>query len=188
MAQTFAIGAGGGILNDTGSAANLDNFSTGAGYGFVEMKLEPGVLMQARYTRMQLPPWAENGPDIDVDAATLTMAYLFKEDWWQAGFVAGRGGYFLNPKDPGPGQAVTDRDESVFGLTSRLLTRLYGEPQDRHPAGGRRAPPPGFEQPEAGPSSLLPWPGGSDGNGGVPARPLGSGGKCGGGFFLVGLM
>ncbi len=86
------------------------------------MKLEPGVLMQARYTRMQLPPSAENGPDIDVDAATLTIAYLFKEDWWQAGFVAGGGGYFLNPKDPGPGQVVTDRDESVFGLTGGLLT------------------------------------------------------------------
>ena len=121
-AQTFAIGAGGGILNDTGSAANLDNFSTGAGYGFVEMKLEPGVLMQARYTRMQLPPSAENGPDIDVDAATLTIAYLFKEDWWQAGFVMGGGGYFLNPKDPGPGQVATDPDESVFGLTGGLLT------------------------------------------------------------------
>ncbi|MBK9089031.1 MAG: hypothetical protein IPL90_08295 [Holophagales bacterium] len=122
FAQTFAVGAGGGILNDTGSAANLENFSTGAGYGFVEMTLEPGVRMQARYTRMRLPPSAENGPDIDVDAATLTIAYLFKEDWWQAGFVMGGGGYFLNPKDPGPGQVATDPSESVFGLNGGLLT------------------------------------------------------------------
>jgi hypothetical protein len=121
-AQTFAVGAGGGILNDTGSAANLDNFSTGAWYGFAEMTLEPGVLMQARYTRMKLPPSAENGPDIDVDAATLSIAYLFKEDWWQAGFVMGGGGYFLNPKNPGAGQVVTDPDESVFGLNGGLLT------------------------------------------------------------------
>jgi hypothetical protein len=121
-AQTFAVGAGGGILNDTESAANLDNFSTGAWYGFAEMTLDPGILMQARYTRMQLPPSAENGPDVDVDAATLTIAYLFKEDWWQAGFVAGVGGYFLRPKDPGAGQVVTDPSESVFGLNGGLLT------------------------------------------------------------------
>ncbi len=121
-AQTFAVGAGGGILNDTVSAANLDNFSTGAWYGFAEMTLDPGILMQARYTRMQLPPSAENGPEIDVDAATLSIAYLFKEDWWQAGFVMGGGGYFLHPKNPGPGQVVTDPDESVFGLNGGLLT------------------------------------------------------------------
>jgi hypothetical protein len=121
-AQSFAVGAGGGILNDTGSAENLKSFSTAAGYGFVEMKLDPGVLMQARYTRMQLPATAENGPDIDVDAATLTVAYLFKEDWWQAGFVAGGGGYFLRPKSPGAGQVETDPRESVFGLNGGLLT------------------------------------------------------------------
>jgi len=69
-----------------------------------------------------LPPTAENGPDIDVDAVTLSIAYLFKEDWWQAGFVVGGGGYFLNPKDPGTGQVVTDPSESVFGLNGGLLT------------------------------------------------------------------
>ena len=128
-AQMFAVGAGGGILNDTGSAANLDNFSTGAWYGFVEMTLDPGILMQARYTRMKLPPSAENGPDIDVDAATLSIAYLFREDWWQAGFVLGGGGYFLNPKAPGSGQVVTDPDESVFGLNGGLLTVFTVNPR-----------------------------------------------------------
>ena len=137
-AQTFAVGAGGGILNDTGSAANLDNFSTGAWYGFAEMTLDPGILMQARYTRMQLPPSAENGPDIDVDAATLSIAYLFKEDWWQAGFVLGGGGYFLNPKNPGAGQVVTDPDESVFGLNGGLLTVFTVNRKVEHPVGGHR--------------------------------------------------
>jgi hypothetical protein len=121
-AQTFAVGAGGGILNDTGSAANLDNFSTAAWHAFAEMKLDEGIVMQARYTRMLLPPTAENGPDVDLDAATLTIGYLFKEDWWQGGFVVGGGGYWLRPKDPGPDQVVTDPAESVFGLSGGLVT------------------------------------------------------------------
>jgi hypothetical protein len=121
-AQTFAIGAGGGILNDTGSAENLKSFSTGAGFGFVEIALEEGLFMQARYTRMQLPPTAQSGPDIDVDAVSLSIAYLFREDWWQAGFVAGGGGYFLRPKSPGAEQVVTDPNESVFGWNGGLLT------------------------------------------------------------------
>jgi len=121
-AQTFALGAGGGILNDAGSAENLKNFSTGSGHAFVEMSLDPGIVMQARYTRMLLPPTAESGPDIDVDAATLSIAYLFKEDWWQAGLVAGGGGYFLRPRAPGAGQVETDPRESVFGLHGGLLT------------------------------------------------------------------
>ena len=129
FAQTFAIGAGGGILNDTGSAENLKSFSTGAGFGFLEMTLEEGILMQARYTRMKLPPSAEDGPDIDVDAATLSVAYLFKEDWWQAGFVLGGGGYFFHPKDPGAGQVVTDPAESVFGLNGGLLTVFTVNPK-----------------------------------------------------------
>lgn len=121
-AQTFAVGAGGGVVNDTGSAENIDSFSTGAGYGFLEVTLDPGILMQGRYTLMRLPPTAENGPDVDVGAATLAVAYLFKEDWWQAGFVVGGGAYFLRPKSPGEGQVVTDPSESVFGLNGGLLT------------------------------------------------------------------
>ena len=121
-AQTFAIGAGGGLLNDEGSAESLKNFSTGAGFGFVEVALERGLLMQARYTRMKLPPSAENGPDVDVDAATVSIAYLFREDWWQAGLVVGGGGYWLGPRDPGPAQVVTDESTARFGLTGGLLT------------------------------------------------------------------
>ncbi|MCL4807946.1 MAG: hypothetical protein KJ062_09185 [Thermoanaerobaculia bacterium] len=121
-AQTFALGAGGGLLNDTGSAEVFDAFSTGAAYAFVEVELDKGLLMQGRYTRMELPPTAENGPDVDLDVATISVAYLFKEDWWQAGFVVGGGGYFLRPKAPGEGQVVTDPKESVWGVNGGLLT------------------------------------------------------------------
>ena len=121
-AQVFAVGAGGGILNDEGSAESLKSFSTGAGYGFVEVALEPGLLMQARYTRMRLPASGANGPEIDVDAATLSIAYLFREDWWQGGFVLGGGGYWLGPRDPGPGQVVTDESTSRLGWNGGLLT------------------------------------------------------------------
>lgn len=121
-AQTFAVGAGGGLLNDAGSAEDLENFSTGAGFGYVEMILEPGVRIQARYTRLQLPPSATGGPDIDVDAATLSVSYLFREEWWQGGFVAGGGGYFLKPKSPGEGQTATDPRQSVYGWHGGLLS------------------------------------------------------------------
>jgi hypothetical protein len=121
-AQTFALGAGGGLLNDTGSAENFDAFSTGAVYAFIEVELDKGLLMQGRYTRMELPPTAENGPDVDLDVASVSIAYLFKEDWWQGGFVAGAGGYFLRPKTPGEGQVVTDLKESVWGVSGGLLT------------------------------------------------------------------
>ena len=121
-AQTFGLGAGGGILNDAGSAEDLENFSTGAFFAYGEMVLDEGILMQVRYTRMQLPPSGENGPRIDVDSATITIAYMFNQDWWKAGFVAGAGGYWLNPKSPGEGQVQTDRAQSVSGLTGGLLT------------------------------------------------------------------
>lgn len=121
-AQTFAIGAGGGLLNDEGSAESLKSFSTGAGYGFAEIALDPGLLLQARYTRMKLPSRAADGPEIAVDAATLSVAYLFREDWWQAGFVAGGGGYWLGPKEPGPGQVAVEQSASRFGWHGGVLT------------------------------------------------------------------
>lgn len=121
-AQIFAVGAGGGLLNDAGSGEDLENFSTGAGFGYVEMVLEPGIRLQARYTRMLLPPTASNGPEIDVDAATVSVAYLWKEDWWEGGFVVGGGGYFLSPRTPGEGQAATDPKQNVFGWNGGLLT------------------------------------------------------------------
>ena len=128
-AQVFGLGAGGGILNDAGSAEDLKNFSTGAFFAYGEMTLDEGILLQVRYTRMQLPPSAENGPDIAVDAATMTVGYLFNESWWKAGFVLGGGGYWFNPKSLQAGQVETDQAQSVAGLCGGLLTIFSVNPR-----------------------------------------------------------
>jgi hypothetical protein len=121
-AQTFALGAGGGVVNDTETLKSIDDFSTGAGYAYLEAILQPGVHLQGRYTRMTLPPAAEGGFDADVDAATLTVAYLFNEGWWRAGFVGGVGAYFEKSKTVGLDQVPRDTSESVFGWNGGLLT------------------------------------------------------------------
>lgn len=121
-AQTFAVGAGGGVVNDTETLESIDDFSTGAGYAYLEAILQPGVHLQGRYTRMKLPAAAEGGFDSDVDAATLTVAYLFNEGWWRAGFVGGVGAYFLKSQTVGLDQVPRDTSESVFGWNGGLLT------------------------------------------------------------------
>lgn len=122
LAQTFALGAGGGVVNDTETLESIDDFSTGAGYAYLEAVVQPGVHLQGRYTRMTLPPAADGGFDTDVDAATVTVAYLFNEGWWRAGFVGGVGAYFLKSQTAGLDQAVRDTSESVFGWNGGLLT------------------------------------------------------------------
>lgn len=121
-AQTFALGAGGGVVNDTESLKSVDDFSTGAGHAYLEAILQPGVHLQGRYTRMTLPPAAEGGFDTDVDAATVTVAYLFNEGWWKAGFVGGVGAYFLKSQVVGLDQVARSTSESVFGWNGGLLT------------------------------------------------------------------
>ena len=121
-AQTFAVGAGGGVVNDTEAIKSVDDFSTGAGYAYLEAILQPGVHLQGRYTRMPPPPAAEGGFDTDVDAATLTIAYLFNEGWWRAGFVGGVGAYFEKSQTVGLDQVTRDTSESVFGWNGGLLT------------------------------------------------------------------
>jgi len=39
-AQTFAVGAGGSLVNDTGTAATVGSFRTGGGFLFGELELE----------------------------------------------------------------------------------------------------------------------------------------------------
>lgn len=121
-AQTFAVGAGGGVVNDTETLKSIDDFSTGAGFVYVESVLEPLVRLQGRYTRMSLPPAAEGGSDTDVDAATLTVSYLLNEGWWRAGFVGGVGAYFLSGQTVGLDQVPRETNESVFGWNGGLLT------------------------------------------------------------------
>lgn len=121
-AQTFALGAGGGVVNDTESLESVDNFSTGAWFAYVDASLEHGVLLQGRYTSISLPPPAGGGFDTDVDAATLSVAYLFNEGWWRAGFVGGIGAYFLRSQAVGLDQVMRETKESVFGWNGGLLT------------------------------------------------------------------
>lgn len=121
-AQAFAVGAGGGVVNDTESLRSVDDFSTGAGYAYLEAVLQPGVHLQGRYTRMKLPPSYAGGFDTDVDAATVSVAYLFNEGWWRAGFVGGVGAYFLRSRVGGLDGSITDTSESVFGGNGGLLT------------------------------------------------------------------
>ena len=128
-AQTFGLGAGGGIVNDSKTLESLDDFSTGAGYAYLEMLRQPSVLLQGRYTRMSLPPAAEGGFDTDVDAATLSVAYLFNEGWWKAGFVGGAGAYFLRSQTVSLDQIPTDTKESVFGFNGGLLTIFAVSPR-----------------------------------------------------------
>lgn len=121
-AQYFAVGAGGGVVNDTEAFRSVDDFSTGAGYAYLEAVLQPGVHLQGRYTRMKLPPAYAGGFDTDVDAATVSVAYLFNEGWWRAGFVGGVGAYFLRSKMGSLDGSITSTSESAFGGSGGLLT------------------------------------------------------------------
>lgn len=121
-AQSFAVGGGGGVLADTKELEKVDDFSESAFFGYVEVTLDPGVILQGRYTRMTLPPLSENPFETDVDAATLSVAYLFNDGWWRAGFIGGVGAYFLRGQTAGLDQIVRETKESVFGLNVGLLT------------------------------------------------------------------
>lgn len=121
-AQTFALGAGGGLLNDTKALESVDDFSETAGFAYLEMSLEPGLLLQARYTRTTLPPSETAASETDLDAATLSVAYLLNEGWWKAGFVGGVGAYFLRGETVGLGTVPVETSESVFGLNLGVLT------------------------------------------------------------------
>ena len=109
-------------MNDTGSAENLKSFGTGGGFVYGEVVLDEGVLLQGRYSWFTLPAAVSGSPNLAVDAGTLTVGYLFKSDWWSAGFVLGGGGYHARPKSPEEGQVVAEKDETVFGWTGGLLT------------------------------------------------------------------
>ncbi|HEV8266798.1 MAG TPA: hypothetical protein VGR00_01140, partial [Thermoanaerobaculia bacterium] len=47
-AQTFAVGAGGSLVNDTGTAATVGSFRTGGAFLFGELELERDVFLQLR--------------------------------------------------------------------------------------------------------------------------------------------
>lgn len=117
----FAVGAGGSAFNDTTRADGVKSFATGGFHAFLEVELDPGVLLQARYERFQLPGSAVDAPRKDVDAGNFTVGYVFREQWWEAGLFAGVGLYGLVPRSPEAGQASVDVRETVFGWNGGTL-------------------------------------------------------------------
>ena len=128
----FAVGAGGFAVTDTGRPADVKTFSTGGFRIFADVELEPGVFLQARYEKFILPgsavaapPFqqaASDSPKVDVNGGSLSVGYLFREAWWQAGLVAGVGVFRLAPRDPEAGQVPADVNETVIGWHAGLLT------------------------------------------------------------------
>jgi hypothetical protein len=126
----FAVGAGGSFVNDSGPAADVKTFSTGGFHAFAEVVLDPGVLLQVRFESFQLPGSASStpfqppvsGPRVRVNAGNISVGYMFRETWWQAGLFGGVGVYGLSPRAPEAGQAPTDVSETVIGWHGGLLT------------------------------------------------------------------
>jgi hypothetical protein len=125
----FAVGAGGSAVNDTGRAADVKAFSTGGFHAFAEVVLEAGVLLQVRYENFLLPGTASDtpfqpavsAPRIKVDAGNVTVAYVFREEWWEAGLFGGVGIYGLAPRSPEAGQTPVDVRETVIGWNGGVL-------------------------------------------------------------------
>jgi len=128
----FAVGAGGFAVTDTGRPADVNAFSTGGFRIFFDVELESGVLLEARYESFLLPgsavtpppfePATGTSPKVKVNGGSLTVGYLFRETWWEAGLTAGVGVYGLSPRDPEPDQVPADVSETVIGWNAGLLT------------------------------------------------------------------
>lgn len=128
-AQTFAVGGGAFLANDTGSVERPSSFSTWGGSLFGELEIEPGAFLQLRASRFSLPGSVTTAPNLRVDAATISVGYLFREEWWSVGFFAGGGLYRLTPKDLEEGQTAADEKESVAGWQGGLLTTFVLAPR-----------------------------------------------------------
>jgi hypothetical protein len=117
----FAVGAGGSAMNDTGRPADVKPFSTGGFHAFFELTLDPGVLLQVRYESFQVPGSTVDAPRKNVDAGNVTVAYVFREEWWEAGLFGGVGIYGLAPRSPEAGQAPVDVRETAVGWNGGAL-------------------------------------------------------------------
>jgi hypothetical protein len=137
--QSFAVGAGAFALNDTGHGGNVKAFSMGGYQIFGELVLDSGILFDLRYQNFRLPgapptpsflPTAPRGaPRVDVDAGQVSLGYIFRENWWDAGFVGGVGIYRLSPKAPGIDQVSTDGQETVVGWHGGVLVLFQLAPR-----------------------------------------------------------
>lgn len=125
----FAVGAGGSFVNDTERSAGVKTFSTGGFHAFLEFSLDPGIFLQVRYESFLLPGKASEtpfqpaaaAPRVKVDAGNVTVGYVFREGWWEAGLFAGGGIYGLVPRSPEAGQTPVDVRETVIGWNGGML-------------------------------------------------------------------
>ena len=129
----FAVGGGGEWVTDNGRASDVKAFSNGGFHVFAEVVLEPSVVLQLRYMNFALPgtpvtpAFGETlpAPDVKVNAGIASVGYLFRENWWDGGFVAGVGVYGLTPKTPSAGQASADVKETVIGWHGGLVSAFH---------------------------------------------------------------
>lgn len=129
----FAVGAGGEWVTDNGRASDVQAFSNGGWHAFGEVVLDTGVVFQLRYMSFALPgtpvtpPFGQTlpAPDVKVNAGIASVGYLFRERWWDGGFVAGVGVYGLSPKAPTGDQASADVKETVIGWHGGLVSAFH---------------------------------------------------------------
>ncbi len=121
-AQSFTIGAGGALFNDSGSAGRVSSFGTWGGFAYGEVQLDPASWLQLRLSRFGLPGTQAGAPNLRVDSASLTVSYLLREEWFDAGVFGGVGAYRMVPRDPEDGQTAVDVKENAFGLLGGLMT------------------------------------------------------------------
>ena len=62
-----------------------------------------------------------------VNAGIASVGYLFRESWWDGGFVGGVGVYWLNPKSPSGNQVPNDTAETVVGWHGGLVSAFHIE-------------------------------------------------------------
>jgi hypothetical protein len=131
----FAVGAGGEWVTDNGRASDVKAFSNGGWHVFGEVALETGVFLQMRYMSFALPGTPVDpvfgvgtpttAPDVKVNAGLMSVGYLFREPWWDAGLFGGVGVYSLDPKPLEAGQSSTDVKETVIGWHGGVMTAFH---------------------------------------------------------------
>ncbi len=121
-AEDFAVGIQASAVFAGGSGTNASNFDTWGGNLFGEMQIEQGTCLQLRAGRFEFPGSIEEAPNRNLDYGQAMVSYLFRENWFEYGFIGGVGFYRVRPNDADPGQIVIDKDEDVFGLSIGVLT------------------------------------------------------------------